>query len=477
MKQQSFIKQFFVIGGSAFVSMLIGLLTTPLITRLVDPAQYGQVAMFNTYANIVLMIVLLGMDQAFLRYFYRNDSVDYQRKLLRSSWGIPCLIALVVSSVVYITFFNHHKRKILVLFIIYVFILLFNRFAILLLRLTKKSNTYSFMHILQKIAYVSIAIGGIWLINQNHFLILVCANILAFLIVTISSIYIERKIWNPFQVQENFKIPYLEMMKYGIPMMVANGIYMVFQAIDRISLSHYCSYTEIGVYSSAMSLLSVIEIIRSTFNTIWAPASVEHYEKNPNDKSFYERGNRYITFIMFFFGITLIFGKDILVLLLGEKYREASMILPFLLFHPIMYTISETTVVGIYFKKKSYASLIVSIASCITNLIGNILLIPWIGPKGAAISTGISYIVFFALRTAFSNHYYYVNYKLGRVIIIICATSIYALYNTFVRFNFYTVVFYVLMIMLLIILYRDTVVDLYKYSLKIISSKLKRFSK
>ena len=45
--------------------------------------------------------------------------------------------------------------------------------------------------------------------------------------------------------------------------------------------------------------------------------------------------------------------KDLIILLLGKDYREASMVIPFLVFMPLMYTISETTVGGIDFKKAS----------------------------------------------------------------------------------------------------------------------------
>ena len=45
--------------------------------------------------------------------------------------------------------------------------------------------------------------------------------------------------------------------------------------------------------------------------------------------------------------------KDLLVLLLGEDYRGASVMIPFLCLSPIMLTISDTTVIGITFSKKA----------------------------------------------------------------------------------------------------------------------------
>lgn len=74
--------------------------------------------------------------------------------------------------------------------------------------------------------------------------------------------------------------------------------------------------------------------------------AVEHYVKDKADVTFYQKGNQIITVIMFCVGFSLILFKDVFAVLLGSKYREAAYILPFLIFNPIMYTVSETTVNG-----------------------------------------------------------------------------------------------------------------------------------
>ena len=37
----------FDVGVGTFVNILLGLITTPLITRIADPSEYGQLAVFN----------------------------------------------------------------------------------------------------------------------------------------------------------------------------------------------------------------------------------------------------------------------------------------------------------------------------------------------------------------------------------------------------------------------------------------------
>lgn len=62
------------IGGSSLINMAIGLLTTPVITRLVVPESFGQLSIFTMYTNLAVMILCLGMDQTLVRFYYeKND--------------------------------------------------------------------------------------------------------------------------------------------------------------------------------------------------------------------------------------------------------------------------------------------------------------------------------------------------------------------------------------------------------------------
>jgi O-antigen/teichoic acid export membrane protein len=261
-----------------------------------------------------------------------------------------------------------------------------------------------------------------------------------------------------------------ELLRFGYPYILSMGLAVLFSAIDKISLDIFRTDREIGIYNSAITLINVFAIIQTTFNTLWQPMSVEHYTKDPEDKTFYQKGNQLITIVMFFIGLSLILFKDLFVYLLGAKYRDAATILPFLCFNPIMYTISETTVSGLVFKKKSMMQIVVSAGSCAANIIGNIILVPRLGCEGAAISTGLSYIVFFTLRTVLSNRYFYVDFKLGRFYTLTFAAVLYSFYNTFFKFGILTIVGYAACVALIIVLYFDSV----KWGLSYLSDNIKK---
>ncbi len=159
--------------------------------------------------------------------------------------------------------------------------------------------------------------------------------------------------------------------------------------------------------------------------------------------------------------------KDVVVLLLGPNYKDGAMIMPFLVFTPLMYIASETTAMGIDFYKKVRWHLFVSFIVLIVNIVGNLLLVPLIGAKGAAMSTGLSSIVFFVLRTHISLKYYKIGYYLSRFYFLTLVLVAYAFYSTFYNWNMYNFLFgFAILILVVALYFKNVKVEVNRYILK-----------
>ena len=467
---QSFIKNFLVLGIGSFVYLIIGLIGTPVITRLVDPAEYGYLSMFTVYSNIGLMFCGLGLDQTLVRYFYHKDTLDYKRSILFECMSLPS-IACVLLGVLILpgTLITNHigitRQPVseLILLEINIFALVIHRYAVLLLRLRYHTKRYSIINIVQKVAYLGIAVALIVVLKKYYFFILAISTILSTVIATVCAIVLEKEVWNFRGLNKEDWVPRKELLEYSIPIMFSSGITMIFNALDKLFLNHFCTLSDVGVYTSAMNLMAVFTIVRTTFNALWMPTAVEHYEKNPEDKLFYKKGNAFIVLLMIPFGAGVILCKDLFVLLLGNKYQEASQIIPFLMFEPIMYTISETTATGIVVQKKSKYQLMIAGVSCITNFFGNWLLTPLMGPRGAALSTGISYIVFFLMRTVLANKVFYVDYSLKKFMLVSTVLLLFAYYGSTHYFCALQILMFIGVLVVLIICYHQYVFDVFLY--------------
>lgn len=463
MNEKNYLKHFVILGGGTFLNLLFGLFTTPLITRIVDPVEYGQHSVFLLYSNLAVLVLLLGMDQGLGRYYFDKPEVEYKRALLFRCIKYPFFLTIGVAAIVMLSSITglikyEFTPVIMALLCGYTFLELLFRFGLNVIKQEYKSKMYSTLNILLKVAYVGVALPLLMIIKGKDLLILCIASTCSIFVVVVVSILSQKDTWNiSLNNDTACTVDRMELIKYAFPLTITMGINYLFSALDRLALNHYCSYADVGIYTSAISLVNIFAIIQTTFTTLWGPMAMEHYIKDPEDKHFYQNANQIITVVMFFCGASLILCKDVFALLLGEKYRGAAYILPFLIFHPIMYTISETTVLGINYLKKTNMTIIIAGASCLANFIGNTILVPRIGGQGAAISTGLSYILFFALRTAISNHYFYIDFKLRKFTVITIILCAFAFYNTFKTFSWITIVGYTLCVLAIVILYMDTV--------------------
>lgn len=457
--------------------MLVGLLTAPVITRLVDPGSYGELSLFVTYGGIALMALGLGMDQALVRFFHEENTISYRKRLISSCWMLPVLMLSALGCIAVVGTFIAPRSwslpslSLVILFVVYVFVLILQRLAFLVVRIQFKTILLSMLNVSQKLLYAGLAVGLVLTSAFSDEYSLMVATTVGVGCTAFVAIVAERKLWRKKGADKALPYSYNELLKYGIPLAFASGVSMVFQATDRIVMQMFCSTSDIGIYAGAMNLVAVFAVVQTSFNQLWAPSVVEHYAADKEDRIFYERGYKFIVLVMFAFGATLIFGKEVLAFLLGSDYREAAFLLPFLAFHPMMYTISEASSVGISLMKKTKYQVYVSCISCVLNVVGCFALVPHFGMFGAAVSTGISYIVFFAARTYFSQKLLSFNIDLARTSVVTFVMVLFAAYNTvFTSASVLSVFLYLLVLTFLILVYRETL----KEGITVILNKLRR---
>lgn len=466
---QSFGTHMLSLGAGTILYMIVGFIGTPIITRLVDPTAYGRMSMLSVYSSFGMMLCGLGLDQTLVRFFYQSDDLAYKRKLLKTcfTYSVFALATLIVICSIYLAVAVKYRLSYiqvneLPLLLLNVLSLLLSRYVTLTLRLTYKTKAYSLVNIAHKVLYVLIAVILVTTLKDYHFVCLAIATIISTLISAAMGIGINSELWQ--RKGEYTELPYdsMTLLKYGLPLMLSSGISVVFNALDKLALNRYCSISDVGVYASAMNIMMVFSIVKTSFTALWMPSAVEHYERDADNTLFYQKGNAIISCVMIVFGAGVILCKDFIVLLLGSEYSGAAAIIPFLMFEPIMYTISESTATGIAISKKSGYQVIVSAGACILNLIGNMLLTPSLGGRGAALSTAIAYILFFALRTGLANRVFFVEYHLKRFALLVAMLFAFAYYGSLTVFSWKYLVFFGAICAMTMLAYREYVSDIVK---------------
>lgn len=397
------------------ISLVIGFLTVPIITRIVTPAEYGYGVLFLITTNLIFIISSLGMDQSFIRYYYeeKNKLKLFIQCIKISLFGgiLISIILLIFKDYIINLFFENLLLKeqilIYICLILSIFINTFFRFFQLVIRMEQKGALFSLIQIGLKsfeIIFFFIFLN----IFSNHIFALVLSqiiNITLVLILLYPTVYkllfksthdIKNSFKDSFKDRQKIK----KMIKYGFPFIGTLLLAWSFQFIDRTLLSLLSNSEQVGLYSSAFKISSLLVSIQVIFTTYWVPIVLKKVNSS-NIKDFLLKSLNTITPIVILIGLLLTFLKEKIVNLFGGEFAEASVLIPFVLAFPIMYTISEITSIGILIGKKTIYNLYINLITLIIGILLNYNLIQYYGAVGAAIGTSIIYLVFYILRTIY----------------------------------------------------------------------------
>jgi polysaccharide biosynthesis protein len=466
--KSNLLKKFLSFSVGGYINILIGLIAIPIITRIISPEEYGIFSLVDVLIQIFVILSLLGMEQGFVRFFYDEEKTA-RGKLLFNSISIPLMIVFLLSIILYI-----FRRKIAIFIIgkddyflwkllsLGTFFTVLRTFSFLVIRMQQRGKLYSFLNVFFKLVEFLFVFIFFYFLG-NSYKTLAYSYMVSLMLTVIISIIKEKNIWN---FSGKSIIEKKELINYSLPLSLTMALTWIFASSDKIMIKLFSNLKELGYYAGAFKIILVLNVIQSGFTTFWTPVMYEHYQRKPEDKYFFKRINDYLSLIFFLLGTAVLMLRNFSIIVLGKNYYESIYIIPMLVFIPVMYLISETTMMGIVFKKKSKYLLYISIIVAIINIIGNLTLIPYIGAKGAAISTGTSYIVFFYFRTYFSQKLIDFKFNLKRIYFIVALMFLYALYLTFYNKLYITILIGIFLEIIIIFKYRQTLKKIYIILLK-----------
>lgn len=436
-KNSSLLNKFMSISLGSLIAMGISFFSTPVITRLISPEQFGMAAIFFLWVDLFGAITLMGTEQSFLRFYFEEKGIN-RVSLFRKCFAVALSMFSLLSLMGLIFFqnlsqllFSTVNLKLVVLLCICVLLRTVSTYASVIVRIQEKGKMYSIMQVLNKL----LDFFGILLFFYffgNRYEILIYSQIFYACIVSIVAIGAESQFWNFHKKSKrHIETNIAQILKYGMPYIITFFAMWVLQATDRIIIKMWSDTRELGLYAAAFKIITLLNTVQTSFTAFWIPLSYEKFKENPDNTVLFSDMHETVSYLMILVSVLIMMGRDSIIYLLGSEYRESVLIMPFLIFIPYMYTVSEITVVGINFHKKTQYHIVIAVTVAIFNIIGNLLLVPLLGAKGAAISTGMAYILFFSLRTRISIRFFKVKYLLKKFYFCTLLLVLYAWYLTF----------------------------------------------
>ncbi|MDO5014968.1 MAG: oligosaccharide flippase family protein [Clostridia bacterium] len=406
----NFLKKIGSFSVGPIIGALISFITVPIITHFISPEEYGKASMFILAQSTFSAVMYLGMDQAFVREF--NIMKKNITKLLYNAMLIPislsiltALVSIAFSKNVSQVLFNTPDETLAVYALAFLLpFMVIETFALLKIRMEEKGLLYSFYTILLKTVILIVTILLFVSYEASFRSVVYAASIGEIFTGFLLGIFLIKD--NRFSNKLIDKELQKKMLKFGVPLVPAFAVGWILTSMDKVMLRTMCTYEELGVYSAAFKIVSVLSVLQACFTLYWTPVAYRWYQEKKEGKSF-ENVSKIVTVLMTTICLGILLLKNLVAIILGNDFKKAISIFPFLLLFPVLYTLAETTGIGIGFKRKTWYNILVSFIAGITNIALNWLLIPIFSGTGAAMATGLSYIAFFWGKTLISRKLWY----------------------------------------------------------------------
>jgi O-antigen/teichoic acid export membrane protein len=220
------------------------------------------------------------------------------------------------------------------------------------------------------------------------------------------------------QLGLQFSRPLLRQMQhFGLPLVPSALALWGIGWIDRLFVAHYNGQSEVGIYSVAVKIASVVAFIMLAFRTAW-PAFAYSIEDDREARSTYAYVLTYLLFVCSWVSLGLGALAPWLVSLLTSQasYQAAQEGVALLAFAGTAYAGYVVLAIGSGRARRTQLNWVVTGTGVAVNVAFNFWLIPRYGFVGASISTLIAYVVLFLGMFLYAQQVYPVPYQWRRVL-------------------------------------------------------------
>lgn len=370
-----------------------------------SPEDVGRNNVFQIFTSFSILLLVLGLDQAYVREFHE---VDDRFRLFKACFfpGTLFLIIFIISTLPFsgeisVLLYGENNPLWYWVTIFCVAFSFLSRYLSLVVRMQERGLAYSASQIIPKIAVLCILGSYILFGAARSYANLLYANLFSMFFVTLVFGWNTRKDWMRAIKSKIDPAEQKKLLKFGAPLIGAGIAYWGLSATSTIAIRVFSNFHELGVYSMAMSFAGLAVIFQSIFSTIWMP-TVYKWVANKEDLNKIDAVTTNIAIcICFIFCMVGVFSW-VVRYILPDEYKNVQFLLVCCMAQPLLYTLSEATVVGLNVKRKSMHALGIALFALLCNGVFSAVLTPRLGATGAAISNALAYLVFFAARTEVS---------------------------------------------------------------------------
>lgn len=403
IKKDSFVSGAGIYLVSNILNAVIPFILLPILTRYLNPSEYGEVAMFQTLLGALGAFVGATFVGAANRKFYdSNIDKTEMAEFIGSCIQLTFIFSIFVFLVLFV--FQDEFSEWLSLEPSYVLFAVIVSFCMVIINLRlgqwqirKKAFKYGVLQISQSLfnMLLSLLLVVVLLRGAEG---RINAQIIASLVFVAIALFFLKKdnLINVFKWRKDYLS---EVLKFGVPLMphIAGGFLL--STVDRFVINKEIGLAEAGIYMVAVQLTAAIGILFDAINKAYVPWLFENLTADSLQQKQKIVKFTYIWFVLIIVGVILAFfiGPPIAVFIAGEQYAEAGKVVGWLALGQGFQGMYLMVTNYIFYSKKTGLLSAASISSGILNLVLLIILVRAFGVEGAAIAFATSMGVRFLL--------------------------------------------------------------------------------
>ena len=420
--KKTFFVQFshFFTGQAA--GMLLGLITFPILTRLLSIEQYGILGLVTNTLAIVLVFAKAGLSDGIIR-FHDEYMVNADNKItFYSTIFIAGLLLTSCVSLCYLAILPHLysvlniKKQFQLCFLVMTPYLVVRPIRVIfmnLLRVNGKTVRYNLLNLLNNVVS---AIVGIF------FLVYIIGELYGYFIGTVIAEWLIFTLllhwfFNNYQVTLSAVSGRLakQLMLFGLPLLATELAYMLLTYADRYMILFYHGEEELGIYAVGYNLaMYVAQIVTFSVSYAIIPLYVKIYTDRGREET-----EKFLDDCLYYLLILVIpvcvgyaaVNKELFVLLASDKYIAAASFSPVIVVATVIFGMNSLLNAGLYLHKKSLTILLIIMIGVVLNVVCNFLLLPKFHVMGAALATLIACIGTSVFTVIFSYRFLVIKIK------------------------------------------------------------------
>ena len=405
----------FAIGS--FSSKILVLLLVKVYTTYLSPEELGINDVITQIANWLLPIVTMTMSESMIRF---GLDKAYDKRKVFTAGNVVCLTGLAVLGIVLpIVTVSGIADKYLSGYSLLLFVYLLTSSLKLVystfVRALERVKLYAFNGILTTFLLLVgtvTFIMGFKMGNTGYLLSIILSDFLSVIFLTFKA-----KLWKYWDFKHVDKDVLMEMLRYSLPLMPAQLLWLITNSSDSFMTTHYLGKSMNGILSASYKIPNLVATVYLMFGQAWNMSAIMENDSDERDRFYSNVFNLNQSLLYVLAAGCLLIVKPLTSIWLGENFQSSIMYSPILIYSSV-FSCFTTFLGSIYLaSKQTKRSLMTSLVSGVTNVTLNVILIPRIGLYGPAISTVVSYLLVFIIRSYDSRKLVPFDLKIPKIII------------------------------------------------------------